>query len=356
MKIFDFIKGLDMFGQSVSLRIKGEQSSNTWTGAFFTISLYIMVIVLFWFTILDVFFHLNPSSTFETQFKTKTEFVLDKFTFPFSIQLESFPSYAYHNITKYFTINAMLIHEENFVNVYNSTLEMDFCNKSDFFLFSDDIYYSAALDQSMCIKNQSLNLSRSLENNQVGYFTFTVDRCRNDPKCATDEEIDEFMKTNDISANLYFQNNLITPNNYSYPFDKSLEYKSILLDYDIFKEYKMFLKLQEFQSDNGLIFPHESTNFSISLDEVNWDVSSRKTNDAPAAIFSIYLSFKNDLIRRSYPKVQEVIANLGGLMSLLSPIAQIISGYFSKITADLLILNEIFDYCSEDDEKDKKKV
>ncbi len=129
----------------------------------------------------------------------------------------------------------------------------------------------------------------------------------------------------------------------------------------MFKIYSGFIYINwddfiplEYSSEEGLVFQDRKTYSNIGRSpSVKTEITTKDTQFTIKEVLFVYRAtvsrFLSNKYMRIYPKLQSVVAYIGGMMKFIITIAQILSNYVSTKLMNFNIVQEIVSY-----KKDKK--
>lgn len=353
-------KKVDIYGEAVSLNIKGKTSSNTIFGGILTIITFSLLTAAAWATGNDLVYKDHPNTNLEEKLLlSRSKLNLNKTTFPFAIALQDYSGYSY-SLPRYFEFEII----KSFVNntdgtIINDYYEFEACKASNFPRMNESIFNSSGIDRYWCMKDQNITIYGYWDESSLAYAILRIRLCKNSTSnknhCASIEEITKFVNTQPLSWGIYLQNSLVNTPNYNEPFNHFILclYKNIRLS--VSKVYDVFIKIQEVQTDRGIIFQQIESQITYSFDYSGSDENDL-TEDKILMDINLYPANHQQIYKRAYIKVQSLLANLGGLAKALMIASYIISFYFSKIKRNRQILNKVFDFILKEPEFVEKKV
>jgi hypothetical protein len=352
--LYNLILNSDIFGQEVKLLLNNQEKSKTICGGFFSIILLIFLSILFLINSFEIISKQNPIISIEQQI-LNSNITLDKYTFPFALVLTDSnnkvvfkPNYFNYKVSVR-EINKDFEKSEKILNLAN-------CKKEFFPLISQEIYDSYMMNKFLCLENfenENFTISGSSmmnkKNSFFSYLTISLSICTNEPQCAPYEDISDFLKTQNLFFNIFFQTSNInihdTSNN---PVKYNLENFQKYLKLNYSKKIDFFIRNENLQSDEGIFFHSIKTinSPSLSYDSSTYEETEIFINQKIQNLieFNFFSSNKNIIYHRSYPKILTVISNIGGLMYLLKNFLAYLCYIFSFIKKDEIILNKIFDF------------
>lgn len=351
-----FIKFIDIYGEAVTLKIKGRSTYPTVLGGLLTIATALLLIAATWTNGSDIFYREQPTLNLEERLLlTRPELTLDRNNFPFAIAMQDYSNNAIYR-PDYF--DYQLIKHQSFNS--NNTSENTYytlrpCEVEDFPVLHPDKVVAAGMLNYLCTDNQNLTISGFWDESQITYLIIRLSFCDNktNPNCKPKEEAIEFLKTKVFTWNIYAQNSIINSQNYNDPISYFILniYKNIKTD--VSKMYNVFLKVSEIKTDDGIMFETNNLQRTIS-----YDYSDLDDMDLGESLFdiNIFVANRMQIYHRKYIKVQSVLANVGGLAKAIMMAAYFLTFYFSRVKKEKKILNKIFNFDHTDERNLKKKI
>lgn len=346
-KLYSAITSVDIFGQGIHLNINSNTVSKTFFGGLLSINMIFLLLAFLYYNSLDTLYKLNPQISIEQIInENKTDMILNNKTFPISFSLTDSSNAKIYN-SKYFTINMNYISQGGPSGTEETNFNLTLCRIDHFPNIPEDKFYDQMLDKNLCIDKQNISLYGSWNwlssSNYMKYLKFSVSICTGKKECAPYEEIKEYINSNELYWNVFYQNTNIDQQNAKKPISFNIVnyYRSI--KFDAFKTTEIYLRKQILRSEEGFILPEMKTYEFISYDYVWTDFSSLDKKNTLVE-FSIFASQNTFIYTRIYQKIQAAIANTGGLANVFKECFIIICYIFSIIKRDEIILNKIFDF------------
>ena len=172
--------------------------------------------------------------------------------------------------------------------------------------------------------------------------------------CAPYEEIQRTMPSGYIG--IYFPDSIVNPSNYDSP-GQGIP-REVFTNYDLNfnKELDLFVKNNYIIDENGLIFTNYKQQKVVSVDStMEFDFYSQKDD-----FFYLYLKVEQKvaIFNRTYLKLQNLLAQIGGLLNVFWFVFALINETYSKL---ILIREVIFDAfhiktISHNDQEKKKEL
>lgn len=243
--------------------------------------------------------------------------------------------------------------------VYNykmqrNEIKLETCNITKHFPNSIDLWRDQKLiNQSYCMRrNQNFNSSLTFGANNSTGVVFWIHKCLNTTKkknCAPQEVIDETL------TNVFF---LVRFKDYFFKHD-SIDKVAVPFIYSdqmqasstAYKRLFYYFRNVEYQSDNGFIFPeintYHFTNFAGTRDAT--DLRSIPTVPGTFAVASFYSYTLKQIYIKKYYKVQNMMADLGGILKSFLLISYLINYYFcNKLYYQSIITSNMNNFSNTD--------
>lgn len=217
------------------------------------------------------------------------------------------------------------------------------CKKSFFPAETHANYDLASLDAGYCLENSTHNIFGYWGDDRFRYLTVSLEYCLNETRnseglyCMTDREIYEVLNVrHDFQVALYYDTILYNAKNNSSPVSKTLQKDFYRIDPISCKTNEYYIQNWNISTDDGIIFDDDITNYYQQIDAKKYDLYTVRNWEIRCIVeINFFASDRSTHISRYYLKVQEVIAQLGGLLNII----------YITINAFLYIL-----YCREMDE------
>ena len=316
----------------------------------------------------DLYYRTNPKGNFSKESNYDyIKFNLNKDNFLLYFQLQdnngrkiSIEPYLFFQ-TYYVQVNL-----SNKPEIYNySYIESTQCDLS---LVANTTFFSyKKLDQFNCLNltnpksdKKGYEIGGYWDGEFVDYFYMELSFCKSQTEdskgnnCTDSKQISDFLYQNGSGAylNLYLQsghiiqNNLIQPlmNDYRvhfYPLDNLLKSRS---------QTNLFFEQINLSDDNGIILPKVNyfSTYSlnqeiISLQNINGTEADQSYYDSVIFLANIYLLKTSENYKRSFMKLQDLTAQIGGFINGVMIIFRILLKLFQNLEIKIIIINNIFD-------------
>ena len=230
---------------------------------------------------------------------------------------------------------------------YIKNLTIKNCSLSDFnqeneqYFNHNNLKYGKCLSENILIGGYFDNPYNSWISIQLKEFMNTSNRI-----CISSEEIYNYSQN--VQFSVYYEKLNYNPINYLDPLSSYMTVKSYKIDYDLSKKASFFFQEFTISTDEGLV----GTNFinqTSQMFETNLlNFKNRPDNDIDLIELVYYTSEFGLLTLRTYPKFQELLAQLATIFNIIFMLFDNISNFFYQKKMDHVILNKIFDIRTDD--------
>jgi len=316
------------------------------------VSLGILTFLVIFFAQSDVFLKERPivsTQSISTNARPNLDFDYDNMAFAFGI---TDSDNVFHTDNSYFNMTV-----QNFY--YNSTGEllgndfktMELCNPLNFKTRIEK-FEMLDLQNAYCPTTGNFTVGGYWDEATTRYIQIAIWPCNNDTynnSCKSVDEIHSYFSDKYIS--IYFTDTIIDANNYENPIQSTYSTVFTVLDPNIIKKTTMTFKKVIMQSDDGLIFESDKTTNSFMLGDQNLDVMSDNWDSLGS--YLIYSSSEIYVVTRRYQRLQEAIANLGGLANSLIWIGYFLTYLEKEFIVFSQIMNKLYIFSEQTARKNK---
>ena len=178
-------------------------------------------------------------------------------------------------------------------------------------------------------------------------YSIIVQRCENDTfykmnKCKSEEYIDDFVTRHQLDAVMAFLNQEADVLNYSYPIKH--KFISITFSFTVgtFSVSNLNYQPMRVNTHNGFFFDNVVAQNSFYYEQN--DIKNYETQYKIYTSFHLWMQNKVQIYERSYKRVQNVIADTGGMIKAITTLASIINilahKYQTYIDIEKIIINK----------------
>lgn len=400
-------KNLDVFGYNINFKIKGNDQYKTIFGSLISIICGALIVITTLFFGQNFYLRKNPtiltedikSNDFRVYNITAKDFIL-----PF--RLEDAHGYVLPNFKDYFNIcikhinikynpdtketesyeyiykpvkcNDKLIPNSNFSK--NKNLSEWLCipldsdsnlnnhtSKEDLNIFSnntitEDEFNTNNIKYYSTGKNKYNNKNGMYFGGEWGwkylhYFSISITNCSPNSKvCTRKQAINKYFSQNAVYFSMFYPSLFTLPNDYNNMFHiKYINHFYSLSPY-VSKVDRIYYKHNYLEDDVGWIFKDVVYFSIISNENIKGDISLINNNYDGEGLLQFYnfnVYYSSDYVKysRSFMKLQELAALVGGFMEMIVFVCQIIVCNYNYFLLKYNIINDFFDNIVSDKKK-----
>lgn len=350
----DLFYPLDLFKNPVYLLFDSKiKVSSTFS---ILISLMILGFLGAFFLQSDVFSKKRPiSSSIQSILslsRPRLDFNSENMGFAISITDSENKMYRNDSIFTFQMVN-LFFNQTN--ELYRDVKTLENCRKEDFSNHLSD-FENMALENAYCPKTGNFTLEGYWNEKMTKYIQIYIAPCDNRTSkvvCQPPEVIFDFFKEKYFS--LYFSDSMIDVNNYERPIQPVYKIEYFALDPKITKKLTITFKKVILTNDDGLIFESNEEINSCILGDKEMDMMSNELWTNFAGII-IYSSPEIYTVTRRYQKIQEAIANMGGLANALILFGYFLTMFEKEFLVFSKIMNQIYEFLTKSLECEKKRT
>ena len=361
MSFSDIILSLDIYGKNPVMRIGNKSSMKTYLGSILSILTFLFGLTLFIYFGLQAILKQNPKINLSIKsVESPAPVYFSQKNFSFALGLQNPTTYNQYIDESIYTVSATLnIGKRKIVNGTSAfdweitNLDLINCDISHFPNEYKSSFKSFPLDSMYCIKNVSYALFGTFVNEAYSFIKFNLYECVNSTKnnfsCKTKEKIDKVL--GGAFFGFFFTDISIDPLNFTTPNQISVGDSYTTVSNKVYTEIHHYMKPIQISSDYGLVFEDIHTDYYLQKERL-----LIMNNFQPSVNFVSYtlkLSTELDIYKRSYTKVQDVAAQIGGMLNFLTTCGFILSYFYTEVKYNELLINQSYDYGREKNEATK---
>ena len=357
-KITSTLRKLDIIGKEVQFRIDNSETYKTWIGGFLTVLLGLISLGSIYLFGNDIIYKTKPTLLFKKfQRSDYPSITINSSNFFFAIRIVDRQG-VYINDYRFFEpkLNYQYYHMNNetlmmdLIKEDNQILET--CNSSH---IDNHTLENEFLTTFKCALLKNYTLGGSWESSEISLLNYEVNKCTEETekkyniKCATEEDLFSNF-TMPFFVEIKYHNYILDATNLNKPISQSLDFRSSALDYNTNKVNLYFYSESTLSTDLGyLVEDIHYDNFTqiekLDLDFEKHTPSSSKT----IFIASIFMTKLNNFYDRSYLKVQDIAATVGGFFSITYNILKILYYFYIENSLIYYYFEHLFSFYRIDD-------
>ena len=347
-KFFKFISGIDFYGINFPFRYRKKSYFPTKLGILLSIFTLIFSIIFAIIYFLDM---VNRKSFGLYSYEEKIIKDIDFSDIPVIIGIQNFLGETklidknYIEISLYNSIYKTVDYNTKLIGNISKRIELEKCDKYFNSLnesFKNEInnklfYYN--LSNYLCIKKgQNFEISGKFGDVlfETKIIEIYINKCNNsisDNSCKNEQEINEYL--NDLYFTIIFLEKTIEHQNYKNPIGNGYKSEYFGIHPNILKKVIFSYQPGIYKSDNGFLFSNIKEYLFYEYKEKYIDfVKEDKLLNNNLSIFQIIISSMDyvKIYKRSYLKITDICANIGGWIDFLFILFKFITQYFSHKT------------------------
>ena len=350
------IKNFDLFGIGKELSILGSSSFKSILGSTVTLASFIVIIVVTIFFGKDFYLKETPRIVTEKVLidnYRKINLTPEVLTIAFRLessdgnQLKDEKGYLNFNI-KYVNLTYNLTDQEWKSNTID--FKPVVCNSD---LLKDAKFTEGRnLTEWLCIDfpKEGYDLGGSWSGNYVSYFTTFITNCYSKTgECHSIYDEINFLKSDNIYFSMYYPIFYFLPNDINHAANiKYVNYYTQV--YGNMKKFeRIFFKNYIFEDDQGWIFKDVNAVTSIAFERKETDLTFNEIipghEKDTRRFYELLYYFNSDYEKyyRSYMKIQELAALVGGFMKIIIFIANFLVKPYNNFLLDICLINKFLD-------------
>jgi len=366
MKLINhFIKRNDFLGPKIRFTISKEENFKTIVGGLFSLIAYSLYLFFFIMFGLDMFFRRKPLIQMETLTDETQSYTIDSDTF-LAFRIEDIKG----NFINMSGIFSVYISYQNYDNIKQNFTEKQYFN----FETCDDPKYSDYFtdfemkifppQEWLCLNTSQIigkNLSGTVDTDTYSYLSLQLDVCRfdsnftNKGNCSDPNNVKQLFFLNDLNLAIIYPQINFFPKNFTFPLQSSLKKYTNPINRNVFQNDHLPFMKHLVKQDDSLLFVQEyelpefygidqtkiEKYFSIKNEEELKYIYSTRGDPEINNIYNLIFTFDMDynVYLRTYLKIQDVLANVNGIMDFLVFLFGITS-FYARPKLDLHLFNK----------------
>lgn len=343
---------LDIFGSAYVFLKDGNEKFKSNSGAILTIIYCVIVVALFMGFGLDLYERKNPRVSFNTG--TVPYFLqnMSNLNFTYAFRVEDSNGLQIENPSLFSPIIAyigMEMQNGSWALKAGNYLQAKKCHDVANYTLKED-YYNISLKNWYCLDFDGVKIGGNWNGNFVYTFLIQILQCTNSTQnnntCLSQEEMEKAF-VNPLNGGNFFYSDLflsIQPamNNFTHPIGSTLVNNYEMLSLQFTKRKVQTFKTTRIDNDVGWFFPDYKEESTITSESIRPDFTM-KDKWTQNVLYNTYLYLGNtvDSYNRSYTKVQEVIASIGGFAKFFHTALFFMHFSIGKVYKNLILIHAL---------------
>ncbi|CAK79082.1 unnamed protein product (macronuclear) [Paramecium tetraurelia] len=334
-----------MFGQPVSLKFNGHSKHQTEVGGIASIATITVVFLFFSSNILSFINKGELSAIVVNNFEETPEIISLTGERTFAVGFDNITQAQYFNITlqqMYDRPQYLLRTIENQIVTNATLIPIGKCLPEHFQLANGNTLQNYLKDHFFCLEqNQQLYFGQNQSKKYEVHLI--ISKCQNNQSvCIPDQQLDGQV----FNVQLIFQNQVVNP------MDVSEQYIQTYLDdtYSIkfvpntlSKEQELLITQYDLNNDDSLIYQNVHKSQAYAVDSRDSKQIVNIDND----VYASFIFKKNKLkytVNRSYQKITDLLARLGGFLKISFFILGFVIQIYNRLQLYLILANKIYEF------------
>ena len=360
MNLFQLIlTEIDFYGTNFHLFFNKKRRFKTLYGGILTIFTMFLIITCIIFFGKNLFQKKNPTiyQTNVNEGYSIIDLQKQKVTFAFRMEnldgeFEDFTNKIYPIIYYY----SRPSNDSSYRSEYKTEefLSYHTCNESDY----DDFNLSEHYGKLYCLDWGGKNFGGYWDNNYIFYFEIRLYFCSNgqtysinNTNCTSLEVLDElFNIDNPMLFSLYYPVYYFDHNSVKNPLSKKYKNYFYYLNHKLQKNDRIYIKNYVLNDDQSWLFVNTQKKSVWGVDQITSDFSYsteeqliKENSSSMFYLMNVYMTPDKTYYSRFYIKIQDVIAEIGGIIGVFSSITRIFCNFINGKLQKIKILEFLFD-------------
>ena len=356
------LKHIDVFGLMNNLTINNKPKYTTRLGGILTIFMVLLAVVIFLYFGQEMYSLKNPNSFRSEVFEKTPEIIkFSKDSYFFMFGVEDFNTVHFRDDSIY---TASVVQEIfNSTGTFTFNIPIEPCQEHHLPTDPEQANYfrnapKAALNKLFCINENyldSMSISGSFDSDFYVNIKITIYPCINSTNNNNSCQSREVMQ-NKLGGYFAFYtlDYVMDPNNYENPgVATGTDYFGYLKLGNVLRNSR-FIATTIVNTDDGWLFTNQNTKKYPTYN--NDKEAMMQGDDSTLTIFRMRKFHTNMIIERKYKKLQDVLAEMGGILNIIYVLFALISHPFVKSDYQSKLANKCFNFEIVNEKKTKKKL
>ena len=330
----------DIFRLPVTLFLNGSVKISTFIGKFITVLIIGFLVYFLWNS--DLLQKTHPQIlSKEVKLDRRPIIFLNNDNFTLVVGLADSNNDFMVDPTM-FTFN-LVYHQEINSEIISQEYPLTLCEQKN---VDNNRFFNIPIKGTYCLPNEIYKLEGYWDEDSINYLYIELIKCvnstSNNNSCKSNDDINSFLQ--DYYLDIYIENPNVDYSNYENPFKREISIFYQKISFQLFKSIEFYLKPVIIYTDEGLFSETiESKNNLVVGDYMN-DIGFSDIDSIYLATISIYSSNQCNQISRKYQKIQDVLAQFGGICNVLIIIGFFLSKIENQFNFGFIVMNEIYNF------------
>ncbi len=359
-----FMKKCDMLNKTFNFKIDEAGTFKTPFGGLITMSLVVATLYVTYYFGKDIYEKKSPlvlKKNHKLNYYPYYTLNSSNFFFALSVEMDNYgiiedkSSFVYHLKYSYYVRNKTT---KKFEKKIKHDIELEKCSEKH--KENIEVIKHLNISKYYCAIFSNYTIGGAWDfAPKYGFLSIRVQRCDENTQdkynltCLDDIPLLAKYPDKIYIHTITFQN-LVNPKSYSKPLEESFETEANFMDLIGYTEQNHFYMISELQTDDGMIF--KETSFKKFLQFLRFSTFSYTYNlDNLMYAFNIGVSKVSNYYERTYLKLQEIAARVGGFMNFVAKVLLIIFSIYQNNCYNLFLYENLLKLEIRDEEEKSKK-
>ena len=349
-----FLYKIDFFKEPFYLLFQKKRVVSTNVGSFF--SLVIIIVLLYFFITSNMVNRINPFVIDEIKTSVSSPPIkLTPENFEIAMGVADYMGNGFHDPT----IFNMKIAQVQVT--FNASSKSKYINKQELKntrpcshdTFSDpETFDDLSLANFTCLQNASFELEGGLDEKAAKLIVIYIDYCNNktdNVTCKNQSQITQFF--NGKGLWFYYKDYHYDTHQEGDPIKKSWRLTTVKTA-GVTRNSNLIIKKLEFLNDNNFLLAPDTQNFVSWIKEA-YEFSGNQMINNPLVSINIFSSKNQQSGYRKYQTLGQLMAMIGGLISLLKIFGTFITEFFIRLKMQIVITNKLFAFYKKENKSEE---
>ncbi|KAL4512423.1 hypothetical protein ABPG72_005425 [Tetrahymena utriculariae] len=363
LKLENTIKLFDIYGQKVQLNLNKKQNYNTVFGGIFSLFVFGLLLTGCWFFGKELFYKQNPQVISQERVvdcPKRIDVKPDNLIIMMGVSNGSTQSFSDPTI---FTVNAIQQQQVRYVDqntglstikLVDQSIKIRFCNENDIGMTDTKNYFKQlnypllyCFDTS---EEQPVYFEGDFNQTEFSQLIVYFEKCQNSTSsqiiCKPKEVIDKVLLLTKVGV--FMSDHVINPLNFKNPISNrgiSL-YASTSSTFP--QEMSLYFTNQYIETDSGVFYQQLETLDTFVFVQQTITPYFSSPNTLARVVIRLQKQ-KENYMKRTYLKLADVVAQIGGLLKILVLFGYLLSNRISKLYYFKAIIDEVYQFESSNE-------
>jgi hypothetical protein len=365
-KVGNLINECDIIGNIPTLKLGSSSRNRTIIGGLLCIFIYALTLIGILYFGQELYFKKNPrvvkSSILIDENSDQTIIDENNFFFIFSIRDSNGNPINIQDSKNYFTVeltyeqinsNVQIQSEMSTKNMTSMIYNYQKCSQNNSIVDKNVLNFINFENWNCIINDQRrLFLNGGLSFNMFRFLRISIKKCTmtSGVKCKNNTEIDKLLSGATFS--LIYEETFLDQRNYTTPAMKKAQLRKYVINPNLQTEIPFSIKRVEIWTDTGYMLEFFESQLNFQAEQsipISSDINQSLNKDVLLSI-NFFQNEIKDIFYRKYYKLQNLLAEVGGLVKSFFMIAMILnffhneSSYIEKMINGLFDVDDIYKY------------